>query len=245
MKAGPAPLVAAWLARVITAGLRDRFVLRGSLLTAAWFPGRPAADVDHLLDGIRSVDEARSLARRVLTPPLVAEREEVIWAETALPGLRLVVRDEEHPEQGNLQIDLGWGDPLTLPPAPITIAGNDVLGVRQETMLAWKTHGLVEFGGAWRPKDLLDLVLYAGLPLEHDLVVEATRVAFASRGDAPDLYRRFLFSGEWGRSRGSRRKWETFARRWTGAPPVPPLADAAALVRARLLPVLADLGVTA
>lgn len=237
------PLVAPWLARVASRE-RERFVVRGSLLTATWCPGRPTEDVDHLLVGLSSIEAAREAAHALAAgAPFAIASEEVIWADTPLPGLRLRLVDPSRPEVAELQVDLGWGDPLTLPPAPLEIAGVPVLGVRPETMVGWKTHGLVEFGGKWRPKDLLDITLLARLPLAHDDVVAATYEAFSSRGASPELLRRFLWSGEWGRSRGSRRKWETFAKRWKGSSMPPAFDEVVRAARVFLGPIGRALGV--
>jgi hypothetical protein len=48
-----------WLRRVARSPHKDRLVLRGSLLTSAWCPGRPAADVDHLVLGGFELPEGR------------------------------------------------------------------------------------------------------------------------------------------------------------------------------------------
>ncbi len=51
---------AAWLRRVARSRHADRLLLRGSLLTAQWVPGRPCADVDHLASPDATIDEVGS-----------------------------------------------------------------------------------------------------------------------------------------------------------------------------------------
>jgi hypothetical protein len=147
-----------------------------------------------------------------------------------------------------LQVDLGKGDELVHAPLPVSIDGGpEVLGVTPETMFAWKTDGLFEFGhGSWRAKDLYDLWLIdRHVPLSQEVLVVAVGAAFEHQGMELSVADRFLFSEAWGASRGSRRRWESFGRR-TGiaqsSAGLPVLAETIAHVRARLLPIFAALG---
>ncbi len=142
-----------------------------------------------------------------------------------------------------LQIDLGHGDPLAVAPVLTSIdGGSPVLGVRPETMVAWKIHGIFEFGhGSWRAKDLYDLWLIGEhVPLDADAVAASLRVAFESRSTPLSAADRFLFTDVWGASRGSRRRWESFGRR--AKLPLPDLLETIATVRRFLLPHFAALG---
>jgi hypothetical protein len=229
----------AWLARVASSRYANELVLRGSLVTACYCPTRLAFDVDHLAVSDSVFDEARFRERIAeIARPLVI-RSEVIWAETAFPGLRSWVRFGET----ELQIDVGFGDPLVLSPAPITIGDAPLLAVRPETMFAWKVHGLFEFGrGNWRPKDLLDLFLYLEhVPLDDDAVLASIRVAFESRRTPLELAVPF-FGEDWGQSRGSQRKWRWLRRQEITRDPIPDLEVVLTKVKARLLPLLRRLG---
>jgi hypothetical protein len=245
-----------WLRRVARSPHRERLVLRGSLLTSAWCPGRRAADVDHLvLDGFAH-DEARALVDMLLAAPDdsvtfdgATIEHAVIWAETPSPGLRTkVIGRDAAGATALLQIDLGQGDELVHPPVPVSIdACPTVLGVTPETMFGWKTDGLFEFGhGSWRAKDLYDLWLIdRHVALSQEAVVIAVRTAFAHQGMALSVADRFLFDTSWGASRGSRRRWESFGRRSgiaASSPGLPGLLETIAHVRARLLPIFAALG---
>ncbi|MBS2015208.1 MAG: nucleotidyl transferase AbiEii/AbiGii toxin family protein [Deltaproteobacteria bacterium] len=255
--AAPPPLVGhadatarAWLRRMARSPRASSFVLRGSLLVGAWSKhARPAADVDHLVLGVSSVDEVRAAVEEILAMPdeggLPLDRSrsthEIIWAETAQPGLRTTLWLGE----STLRIDAGFGDPLTQAPAPLHVLGEGPLfGVRPETMFAWKTHGLFEFGrGRWRAKDLYDLwLLDRDVPMDAAALVDATRVAFESRGTELSAASRFLETSEWGTSRGGRRRWSTFARGATLRVPAPDFVEVTARVRARIAPIFAALG---
>jgi hypothetical protein len=248
-----------WLRRVARSRHRDRLVLRGSLLTSTWCPGRPAADVDHLVLGGFEHDEARAVVEELLAAPDASKegvRDEattfavatvshaVIWADTPSPGLRTKVMGRTSSgEEALLQIDLGQGDELVVPPVATSVHGTPpVLAVTAETMFAWKTDGLFEFGhGSWRAKDLYDLwLLDRHVALEHDAVVASVRAAFAHQGMELSVADRFLFTEAWGASRGSRRRWESFGRKAKVA--LPEISEAIGAVRRRLLPIFASLG---
>lgn len=244
----------AWLRRVARSAERERFVLRGSLLTAAWCPGRLAADVDHLLTGTCDLEAARAMTARVAAEPDPSPLDDLsvepIWADTPFPGLRVRAVVAGAP----LQVDLGWGDPLAVAPRPFAVAGvpEPLLAVRPETMIAWKVHGLFEHGrGRFRAKDLLDVWLLdraaiacaptcarAASIVDDDALVASLRVAFDSRGLPFSAADRFV-SGEWGRSRGSRRKWDALAKKGVWAAPLPAYDEVLARVRARVVPLLA------
>lgn len=230
-------LAPAWLRRVAKSRHADRLILRGSLLTRQWVPERPAADVDHVLTPEGTPADARAIVDEVLAipddEPLPPPAHEVIWANTPWPGHRTKL--------GELQIDVGSGDPLAIPPRRVEIFGVSLLAVRPETMFGWKVHGLVELGhGQWKSKDLYDIYLLSKYcVLDEAALVASIRLAFRSRDYELSLLDRFLYTDQWGRSRGSRRKWEGFCRKWKG-PVVPPrdLAAVAATVRERIRPLV-------
>lgn len=239
-----------WLRRLAGSRHRDRIVLRGSLLLGAWCESREPADVDHLLLDSFELGSARAMVNELLARDddqtsfdLATATHDPIWAETPFPGLRTKVLGRCAAGSHILQIDLGHGDPLALPPVLTSIDGGpEVLGVRPETMFAWKVHGLFEFGhGSWRAKDLYDLwLLDQHVPVANDVAVASLRLAFESRRTPLSMTDRFLFTEAWGASRGSRRRWESFGRR--SGLTLPELLDVIQGVRHRLLPLFASLG---
>ena len=229
-------LASAWLRRVAKSRHADRLILRGSLLTQQWVPERPAADIDHVLEPEGTPAEARAIVDEVLAVedevPLPEAAHEVIWANTPWPGHRTKL--------GELQIDVGSGDPLAVPPKRITVLGVPVLAVRPETMFAWKVHGLVELGhGQWKGKDLHDIYLIdRACLLEDEALVASIALAFSSRQYALSLLDRFLYTEEWGRTRGSRRKWEAFQRKWKGPEKPAEFREVIVHVRERIRPLV-------
>ena len=241
-----------WLRRVASSPHRDRLVLRGSLLTSAWCPGRPAADVDHLSLERFTDAEARAIVEELLamtdasvTFDRASIEHVVIWAATPSPGLRTKVSGRTSDgQEALLQIDVGQGDALVVPPVLVSIDGTPpVRGVTPETMFAWKTDGLFEFGhGSWRAKDLYDLWLIdRHVALDHETLVTTVRAAFASQGMELSVADRFLFTELWGASRGSRRRWQSFGRKTGLLATMPDILDAVAAIRRRLLPIFAAL----
>ncbi|MCE9670328.1 nucleotidyl transferase AbiEii/AbiGii toxin family protein [Myxococcus stipitatus] len=201
-------------------------VLRGGLMMRLWSGSvpRPVEDLDFLArfpfhEGA-TVARLEALFRADAGDGFQFDtsRSEVIWAETAFPGVRVHVRtrlpDVESPFE--LRIDTGFGDPMEPPPAWVDYASDDgpparVLACRPENLLAWKLHGLFERGkGRFRPKDLFDAwLLFRHAPLDTSLLPRALQLAFASRGDTLDQMER-LVSGEFGQSPWSLEKWARY-----------------------------------
>jgi hypothetical protein len=195
--------VSEWLRKVKASPLGPHATVRGSQLTQVWLPERRAQDVDHLLLGEWTVGRVRDLLAELAPRALL----EVTWVETKSPGVRLSLP--------GLQVDVGWGDPLVVPPVPMTVAGVEVQGVRPEIMLAWKLHGLVEHGrGKWHAKTLADVVLFLRkVKLDEELVLRALRVAFESRETPLSALDPLLNDATWGTSRGSRNKWKSYRKK--------------------------------
>lgn len=230
------PVLEGALCRVAGApGLRESLVLRGGLLVRQWCGPvpRPVEDLDFLWTepfapgsitrGLRAA-LASDVGDGVVFDPAGAS-EELIWAETANPGVRLRVPVRAPGLFTELQLDVGCNDPLD-PPAdwrevPTASGPVRVRAVRPETMLAWKVHGLFERGrGRWRAKDLWDVdVLSRHAPREDATFRRALRLAFESRGMALSELDRLL-EGRFGTSRGAHRKWRRF-RKQRGDPEMP------------------------
>jgi len=189
----------------------DALVLRGGMMLRRWLPTRPVDDVDYL--GLCAREEAQGLLEGLLARDLgdgvgfVVTRGEVIWGDSAFPGLRLVVRANVT----DVQVDIGFGDRLVPPAERVALFGADVLGTRAETLFAWKLHGLFERGpGRWRPKDLHDAwALWRGADLDRAAAAEAVRAAFVTRGDDLELLRRIVL-GRFGTSKWAAHKWSKY-----------------------------------
>jgi hypothetical protein len=141
-----------------------------------------------------------------------------IWEETKFPGVRLTVGAIAGEHDYQVQIDVGFGDPL-VPPAqwlyyPTLLEGLPVKlqACRPETLVGWKLHGLVEFGAKrWRAKDLYDLMLLTNYTvLDASSLLDAIDFAFSSRETSLEEVLAMLSSpASWNNSR-NRSKWKKF-----------------------------------
>ncbi|MFO0846461.1 MAG: nucleotidyl transferase AbiEii/AbiGii toxin family protein [Gemmataceae bacterium] len=246
-------------------------VLRGGVLTRVWVgeARRETRDLDFLGLFPRDLDEAaRRLADVLAIDSLTGVlfgletlRGEVIWRETAFPGLRFSVearraRDVSPPvgapvtggltPPARLQIDIGFGDPLVPPAAwldyPTASGPARLLAARPELLAAWKLDGLFEHGARrWQPKDLFDLhLLTAHCHLDTDTLVEAIRVAFEAHSDPLTNVRDVVYNPAWWRTDSARAKWAKY--RAASAVPVPEeVGEVAAAVARALRPAVGRL----
>ncbi|MFP2925821.1 nucleotidyl transferase AbiEii/AbiGii toxin family protein [Pyxidicoccus sp. 3LG] len=243
---------AAVLRRLARSPEVEALVLRGGLMMRLWSGPvpRPVEDLDFLarfpFDAADTVKRLESVLRLDVGDGFTfgTARSEVIWAETAFPGVRVFVEARLPGVAGafELRIDTGFGDPMDPGPAwteyDVGEGGTArVLACRPETLLGWKVHGLFERGkGRFRPKDLFDVYLLTRhAPLESALLPRALRLAFDSRGDSLELMER-LMAGEFGRSPWSHEKWARYrSSRPEGRPES--LADVVSAVATTLRPV--------
>lgn len=224
----------------------DELVLRGGMLTRLWVSSerRIAEDIDFLglypfdiestrekfihifkninkninknitnnINSIDSVDEVR----------FDIDFLEVtgIWLETEYPGVRINLNAAFEDYQKNIQIDVGFGDPI-VPAAQwidypmLTTEKVKLQAVTPETMFGWKLHGLVEQGiKRWRPKDLYDLMLFTlYVKLDEKLVRAAIYTAFSSRNTTFEEIYHILSTPEWWDRSKNRGKWKWYTRR--------------------------------
>jgi len=213
-----------WTRHGATAAPFGQLLLRGSFLTGLWVGRhrRDADDLDFVATGSFHPDAVAQHWQRALSHDENDGvcfggqfRHEVIFVETDFPGVRLHVSADVDSAPAELQIDVGFGDPLPLAHQGLDIATEygplHINAPRPEVGFAWKLHGLVEKEGrAWRSKDLADLWLIARhVALEEKALLESIRIAFESR-DGPLWRLDRLVDGQMGQSARSRREWRKF-----------------------------------
>jgi hypothetical protein len=214
------------LRRVARSPLARRYVLRGSLYTRALVGGdaREAVDVDFLSLVRADVGETAlrlgaalsADARDQVAFDFGSLRARMIWAETATPGVRVFVCAAFDGETHEVQIDVGFGDPLVPAGVPFVYTGGAgkirLQACRPETLVAWKLHGLVELGRRrHRPKDLYDLALLVGrVTLDEAALLEAVPAAFWSHAMPVSRVVAALEDPFWLETEKSIRKWEAF-----------------------------------
>ena len=202
----------------------ETLLLGGGVLLAHWCPRRPVADVDFLSLAGFDVEATRAQLAGLLARDagdgvrFGALAAEAIWAETRFPGVRLqAVVEAEGAAAQQVQIDVGFGDPVVTAPVWMQLGDARVLTCPAESLLAWKVHGLFERGlGRWRPKDLHDAcLLLRHAPIAGDVLAQALTTAFTHRGDPVALIGR-LIRGEIGHSPWSAQKWQRYVDTWPG-----------------------------
>lgn len=196
-------------------------VLRGGLVVRELIAPlrRPVDDVDFL--ALCNESDARGLLRAIVSGEgggfhFRLGSIERTWVETDFPGLRTActASSDVHAADLKVQIDIGFGDPRAQAEQSLKLPGgeNAIAATALATMLGWKIHGIFERGdGGWRAKDLVDVYDLAVRSEDEDMAARCLRLAFESRGFDFAVCDRFLH-GEWGLSRGSRRKWRQFRR---------------------------------
>lgn len=214
------PSTALLLAFLARGPFPETWALRGSVVTRAHNPrGRDPVDLDYVVTSPAwepdvVVASVEALLRR---PPSGHDavafggvRAVPIWEETRFPGVRAYVEAKVAGVPDELQIDFGWGDPIETPLETIMFHGVGPLrAVSRETMIAWKIHGLVEWGrGRWRPKDLHDLDVLLDEPIDEGATRGALDVAFSSRETPLSDLGELLYRPAWGESPGRRKTWK-------------------------------------
>ena len=213
----------------------DEFVLRGGMLTRLWVSSgrRIAEDVDFLglypfdiestgekfAKIFRNIDNNTDLADGI-TLDIDSLEVKGIWLETEFPGVRVNINAAVEDYQKNIQIDVGFGDPL-VPAAQwidypmLTTEKLKLQAASPESMFGWKLHGLVEQGfKRWRPKDLYDLMLFTKeVKLDEKEVRAAISTAFSSRNTTLEEIYYILSTPEWWDRSKNRSKWKWYLRR--------------------------------
>ncbi|MEM6751630.1 MAG: nucleotidyl transferase AbiEii/AbiGii toxin family protein [Cyanobacteria bacterium P01_C01_bin.38] len=212
----------------------DELVLRGGMLTRLWVSAerRIAEDVDFLGLYDFDIEKTEEKFKDILKNSNFVDEVKFdidslevtgIWLETEFPGARVNINAAFEDYQKNIQIDIGFADPIVPPPQWIdypmltTDESNKykLQTATPETMFGWKLHGLVEQGfKRWRPKDLYDLMLFTTyIELDETLVKKSIYTAFSSRNTTfEDIYY-ILSTPEWWDRSKNRGKWKWYIRR--------------------------------
>jgi len=151
------------LYRLSQSGYRDRFILKGALLFEVWTAPshRPTRDIDLLANRFATQGETRKILQEICLQPveddgLVFQAESVrvvpIREDQGYGGLRVRCRAQLMKIRIPVQVDIGYGDPVT--PAPIKLTYPTLLdfpapalrAYPPETVVAEKFHAMVRFG---------------------------------------------------------------------------------------------------
>lgn len=211
------------VARWFSSKFHDKMLLRGSYVTRRLVGrhNRYCHDLDFLaincrhLNGQVAADFLSAMQQEFsddIRFHVEKATKEIIFAESDFPGFRLMIPVSNNSRALDLQVDIGFGDPLSSPAEQLTLdyLGNSVslLVPSAEEIFGWKLHGLVEFEGRqFHGKSLADLWLLAvNLTMSESRLKYSIRLAFQSR-DSPIWRLDRLISGKMGRSSSSQKLW--------------------------------------
>ena len=244
------------LYRIGISEYRDQFLLKGAMLFALWYdmPHRPTRDMDLLGFGAGELFVLERVFREI-TQQLVEDglrfsetvKAEEIRKEANDAGARVTLLATLEQARIPLQVDIGFGDPVT-PAAeqidyPVLLEDLNPprLGAYPVyTVIAEKLQAIVSLGMVnSRLKDYFDLqVLLEREQLDELVLAEAVRRTFAVRSTPLPQQVPMGLSSEFGDDLGKQDQWRAFLRRNEVAEV--PLPQVVALIREALMPRLLE-----
>ncbi len=244
------------LYRIGISEYRDQFLLKGAMLFALWYdmPHRPTRDMDLLGFGAGELFVLERVFREI-TQQLVEDglrfsetvKAEEIRKEANYAGARVTLLATLEQARIPLQVDIGFGDPVT-PAAeqidyPVLLEDLNPprLGAYPVyTVIAEKLQAIVSLGMVnSRLKDYFDLqVLLEREQLDELVLAEAVRRTFAVRSTPLPQQVPMGLSSEFGDDLGKQDQWRAFLRRNEVAEV--PLPQVVALIREALMPRLLE-----
>ena len=242
------------LYRIGISEYRDRFLLKGAMLFALWYdmPHRPTRDMDLLGFGPGELFVLERVFREIAQQRVddgLAFSETVTAAEIRneanYAGARVTLLATLEQARIPLQVDIGFGDPVTpaaeqidypvlledLPPP--RLGAYPVYTVIAEKLQAIVSLGMVNS----RLKDYFDLqVLLVREELDEHLLAEAVRRTFAVRSTPLPQQVPLGLSSEFGEDPDKQAQWRAFLQRNELAEV--PLPAVVSQIREGLVPVL-------
>jgi predicted nucleotidyltransferase component of viral defense system len=221
-----------FLYRLSRSAVRDRFVLKGATLFAAWEGDvhRATRDVDLLKFGENApdavVEAVRAMATTGVEPDGLAfdpatVRAEPIREGQEYGGVRVTLLAHLGRARVRVQVDVGFGDAVTpgveeveLPPL-LDFPAPRLMGYPRETVVAEKLQAMVALGMAnSRMKDFYDLWhLARTFPFDGPTLTAAVAATFERRGTpvpaGPPLALTVAFAAD----AAKRAQWAAFVRR--------------------------------
>jgi predicted nucleotidyltransferase component of viral defense system len=180
---------------------RDRFLLKGALLFDLWYdvPLRPTRDIDLLGFGLAEIPHLIAAFEAILAIEVddgisfdrSSIRAEEIRKDANYSGIRLTLKGMLDSARCPVQVDVGYGDPVT--PAPETavyptlfadMAAPSLRVYSRYTMVAEKLEAIISLGMAnSRMKDYFDLwIILKDQSLDRQILADAVTATLARRG---------------------------------------------------------------
>jgi Nucleotidyl transferase AbiEii toxin, Type IV TA system len=242
------------LYRIGISEYRDRFLLKGAMLFALWYdmPHRPTRDMDLLGFGPGELFVLERVFREITQQQVddgLAFSETVTAAEIRkeanYAGARVTLLATLEQARIPLQVDIGFGDPVTPEAEQIDypVLLDDLnpprLGAYPVyTVIAEKLQAIVSLGMVnSRLKDYFDLqVLLVREELDEQVLAEAVRRTFAVRSTPMPQQVPLGLSSEFGEDPDKQAQWRAFLQRNELAEV--PLPAVVSRIREGLVPVL-------
>lgn len=246
------------LYRIGISAYRDRFLLKGAMLFALWYdmPHRPTRDMDLLGFGpgelfvlervFREITQQQVDDGLVFSETVTAAE---IRKEANYAGARVTLLATLEQARIPLQVDIGFGDPVTPDAEQIDypVLLDDLnpprLGAYPVyTVIAEKLQAIVSLGMVnSRLKDYFDLqVLLMREELDEQVLAEAVRRTFAVRSTPMPQQVPLGLSNEFGEDPDKQAQWRAFLQRNELAEV--PLPAVVSQIREGLVPVLFQAG---
>ncbi|MCT0227446.1 MAG: hypothetical protein ACI9IO_000214 [Cyanobium sp.] len=242
------------LYRIGISEYRDRFLLKGAMLFALWYdmPHRPTRDMDLLGFGAGDLFVLERVFREIAQQPVddglafpeIITAEE-IRKEAHYAGARVTLLATLEQVRIPLQVDIGFGDPVTpaaeqiVYPVLLEDLNPPRLGAYPVyTVIAEKLQAIVSLGMVnSRLKDYFDLqVLLTREALDEQVLAEAVRRTFAVRSTPLPRQVPLGLSSEFAEDSGKQAQWRAFLQRNELAEV--PLPVVMSQIREGLMPVL-------
>lgn len=243
------------LYRIGISEYREQFLLKGAMLFALWYemPHRPTRDMDLLGFGPGELFVLERVFREIAQQQvddglMFAEtvKAEEIRKEANYAGARVTLLATLEQARIQLQVDIGFGDPVTPAaeqidyPVLLEDLGSPRMGAYPVyTVIAEKLQVIVSLGMVnSRLKDYFDLqVLLEREQLDELVLAQAVRRTFAVRSTPLPQQVPLGLSSEFGDDQGKQGQWRAFLER-NDVPEVS-LSSVVAQIREGLMPVLA------
>ena len=243
------------LFRLNRSGHSSRYILKGAMLVAAWKGGpyRSTKDLDLLCMGDNSPEAQAEIFRQVARTTV--ESDGLVF-DPASVGAERIIEEAEHPgvrvhltahlgkARIPLQVDIGFGDPVTPEPLMLEFPGlldfpaSEVRAYPAETVVAEKYEALVRLGmSTGRIKDFYDLwYLATHFAFEGPMLQQAIRNTFGARRSPLPLEPPIALTDEFEADPSKQELWKAFTHR-AGIVSAGSLGETLALLRTFLLPV--------
>jgi hypothetical protein len=244
------------LYRLSRSGHRDRFLLKGAVLFAAWAgaPHRPSRDVDLLGLQPASADQMLEMFRDIVLAPVASDGLEFdsyslraieIAEQEDSPGVRLTLRASLDRAFIPLQIDVAFGQAVV--PAPglvelpvlLDLPAPRLRAYPPEAVVAEKFEAVVKLGMInSRLKDFYDLwYILTNLTLPPPQLAAALAATFARRGTPLPFEAPVALTAAFSNPASRQRQWTAFLDRAGIAPARRPTLDqVTTVISHRLMP---------